>query len=92
MNDPSSKMKSDEQLGQEQELEQNGVSSGATSVTLKPTKKNQRSSILEFILSFRPFQGIIRDIRSRAPYYWSDWKDAWNYRVVPATVLIFFAK
>jgi boron transporter len=36
--------------------------------------------------------GIIRDIRARAPWYWSDWKDAWNYRVVPATALIFFAK
>ncbi|PCH40371.1 hypothetical protein WOLCODRAFT_136829 [Wolfiporia cocos MD-104 SS10] len=35
--------------------------------------------------------GIIRDIRSRAPYYISDWTDAWNYRVVPAIVLIFFA-
>ena len=37
-------------------------------------------------------RGIIFDIRARAPYYWSDWKDAWNYRVVPATALIFFAK
>ena len=36
--------------------------------------------------------GIIVDIRARAPWYFSDWKDAWNYRVVPATALIFFAK
>ncbi|RXW22878.1 hypothetical protein EST38_g2990 [Candolleomyces aberdarensis] len=36
-------------------------------------------------------RGIIHDIRARTPYYWSDWKDAWNYRVVPATALIFFA-
>lgn len=35
--------------------------------------------------------GIRRDIRARAPYYVSDWTDAWNYRVVPATALIFFA-
>ncbi|KDR82622.1 hypothetical protein GALMADRAFT_58471, partial [Galerina marginata CBS 339.88] len=35
--------------------------------------------------------GIILDIRSRAPWYLSDWIDAWNYRVVPATALIFFA-
>ncbi|KAF8800897.1 hypothetical protein BYT27DRAFT_6819982 [Phlegmacium glaucopus] len=35
--------------------------------------------------------GIIVDIRARAPWYLSDWKDAWNYRVVPATALIFFA-
>ena len=36
--------------------------------------------------------GIARDIRARAPYYVSDWTDAWNYRVVPASALIFFAK
>ena len=36
--------------------------------------------------------GILRDIRARAPWYWSDWKDAWNYRVIPATALVFFAK
>ncbi|KAG6887776.1 hypothetical protein C0992_010785 [Termitomyces sp. T32_za158] len=35
--------------------------------------------------------GIVLDIRARAPWYISDWKDAWNYRVVPATALIFFA-
>lgn len=36
--------------------------------------------------------GIFLDIRARAPWYISDWSDAWNYRVVPATALIFFAK
>jgi boron transporter len=36
--------------------------------------------------------GIINDIRARAPWYISDWTDAWNYRVIPATALIFFAK
>jgi len=36
--------------------------------------------------------GIWNDIRSRAPYYISDWTDSWNYRVVPATTLVFFAK
>ncbi|KAF9534529.1 HCO3 transporter family-domain-containing protein [Crepidotus variabilis] len=35
--------------------------------------------------------GIILDIRARAPWYISDWKDAWNYRVIPATALIFFS-
>ncbi|KII86632.1 hypothetical protein PLICRDRAFT_43269 [Plicaturopsis crispa FD-325 SS-3] len=35
--------------------------------------------------------GIIQDVRARAPWYRSDWVDAWNYRVVPATALIFFA-
>ena len=40
----------------------------------------------------RPFRGMISDVRRRAPYYWSDWKDALDYRVVPATVYMYFAK
>jgi hypothetical protein len=28
---------------------------------------------------------MYNDIKARLPYYWSDWTDAWNYRVVPAT-------
>ncbi|ROT39246.1 putative chloride-bicarbonate anion exchanger AE2 [Sodiomyces alkalinus F11] len=37
------------------------------------------------------FRGILRDLRRRAPYYASDWTDAWDYRVVPATVYMYFA-
>ncbi|KAF2268935.1 hypothetical protein CC78DRAFT_529569 [Lojkania enalia] len=37
------------------------------------------------------FSGMINDVRRRAPYFWSDWKDAWDYRVVPATVYMYFA-
>lgn len=37
------------------------------------------------------FRGMARDLRRRAPYYWSDWTDAWNYRVVPATIYMYFA-
>lgn len=40
----------------------------------------------------RWFRGMIDDVKRRAPYYWSDWKDAWDYRVVPATVYMYFAK
>ncbi|KAF3491582.1 anion exchange family protein [Arthroderma uncinatum] len=40
----------------------------------------------------RFFHGMKNDIKRRAPYYWSDWKDAWDYRVVPATVYMYFAK
>ena len=36
------------------------------------------------------FRGIVKDIRRRAPYYWSDWLDAWDYRVIPATVYMYF--
>jgi hypothetical protein len=38
------------------------------------------------------FRGMVNDIRRRAPYYWSDWRDAWDYRVVPATIYMYFAK
>jgi hypothetical protein len=34
----------------------------------------------------------VNDIRRRAPFYGSDWTDAWDYRVVPATVYMYFAK
>ncbi|KAF2668174.1 anion exchange family protein [Microthyrium microscopicum] len=37
------------------------------------------------------FRGMINDVKRRAPFYWSDWKDAWDYRVVPATVYMYFA-
>ncbi|KAM0249860.1 hypothetical protein ACHAQJ_008869 [Trichoderma viride] len=38
-----------------------------------------------------PFRGMVNDVRRRAPYYVSDWLDAWDYRVVPATVFMYFA-
>ena len=38
------------------------------------------------------FSGMANDIRRRAPFYMSDWKDAWDYRVVPATIYMYFAK
>lgn len=31
------------------------------------------------------FRGMVNDIRRRAPFYISDWTDAWDYRVVPST-------
>lgn len=39
-----------------------------------------------------PFRGMVNDLRRRLPYYLSDWTDAWDYRVVPATVYMYFAK
>ncbi|KUJ19783.1 anion exchange family protein [Mollisia scopiformis] len=39
----------------------------------------------------RFFRGMINDVKRRAPYYRSDWTDAWDYRVVPATVYMYFA-
>lgn len=40
----------------------------------------------------RLFRGMINDVRRRLPFYWSDWRDAWDYRVVPATIYMYFAK
>lgn len=37
-----------------------------------------------------PFHGIYKDIKGRAPYYVSDWTDSYNYRVVPATIYMYF--
>ncbi|KJZ74162.1 Putative transporter [Hirsutella minnesotensis 3608] len=37
------------------------------------------------------FRGMVNDVRRRAPFYSSDWLDAWDYRVVPATVYMYFA-
>lgn len=34
---------------------------------------------------------MVNDLRRRAPYYWSDWRDAVDYRVVPATIYMYFA-
>lgn len=34
--------------------------------------------------------GIYNDIKNRLPYYKSDFTDAWNYRVIPSTVFVFF--
>ncbi|KAI8159652.1 putative transporter [Colletotrichum sp. SAR 10_65] len=34
---------------------------------------------------------MVNDLRRRAPFYVSDWLDAWDYRVVPATVYMYFA-
>ncbi len=42
--------------------------------------------------TIHPFRGMVNDLRRRAPYYASDWLDAWDYRVVPATVYMYFAK
>ncbi|KAL9086321.1 MAG: hypothetical protein Q9159_004221 [Coniocarpon cinnabarinum] len=37
------------------------------------------------------FRGMWNDVKRRAPYYGSDFLDAWDYRVVPATVYMYFA-
>lgn len=36
-------------------------------------------------------RGMINDVKRRAPFFVSDWTDAWDYRVVPATIYMYFA-
>lgn len=43
-------------------------------------------------LGVHPFRGMGKDIRRRAPYYLTDWTDAWTYRVIPSTVDMYFKK
>ncbi|OJJ52254.1 hypothetical protein ASPSYDRAFT_95775 [Aspergillus sydowii CBS 593.65] len=38
----------------------------------------------------RPFRGMYHDVRRRVPYYWSDIKDAWDYRTVASIVRMYF--
>ncbi|OLL26157.1 putative transporter [Neolecta irregularis DAH-3] len=58
-------------------------SSCATSI---PVRKSFSENI-----GIHPFVGIINDIKRRAPFYVSDWTDAWDYRIVPASIYMFFA-
>jgi hypothetical protein len=58
-----------------------------------PMRQSQPSTTSKTGASWktRLFSGMINDIRRRAPFYLSDWKDAWDYRVIPATVYMYFA-
>ncbi|KAF8895312.1 HCO3 transporter family-domain-containing protein [Infundibulicybe gibba] len=67
-------------------MDQSALSSSTTPIPRPVRGGRKRFSWLQSLGA-----GIILDIRARAPWYISDWADAWNYRVVPATALIFFA-
>lgn len=70
----------------------NGSSPSVTIRTPERVVAGSKPGPLKGIGSLKVGAGIWNDIRSRIPYYTSDWTDAWNYRVIPATTLIFFAK
>lgn len=38
-----------------------------------------------------PRPSSLDSLLQRAPFYVSDWTDAWNYRVLPATAFVFFS-
>lgn len=50
----------------------------------------ERKTVWHRLRRFPLCRGIIADVRDRLPYYRSDWTDAWNYRVIPATILTYF--
>ncbi|OCT48352.1 putative transporter [Cladophialophora carrionii] len=58
-------------------------------ISRQPTRSSSRR--VRKWYKIRWFKGITDDLKRRAPYYWSDWKDAWDYRVIPATVYMYFA-
>lgn len=60
---------------------------GAQPVDRTPTRQSAQEWYRTHL-----FRGMLLDIRRRLPYYGSDWTDAWDYRVVPATVYMYFAK
>ncbi|EEQ84083.1 anion exchange family protein [Blastomyces dermatitidis ER-3] len=62
---------------------------GPSSSTATTTRRTSRAIEKWWHVHF--FRGMIGDVKRRAPYYASDWKDAWDYRVVPATVYMYFA-
>lgn len=76
----------DSSYGRQPFLESNDEASAGRSDQERNHRKKQRWWKIHFL------RGIVKDIRRRTPYYKSDWTDAWNYRVIPATVYMFFAK
>ncbi|KAH8821758.1 HCO3 transporter family-domain-containing protein [Xylogone sp. PMI_703] len=74
------------------------------SISFKPARASARQDGLEHAATntsakskpprwwrIRYFRGMVADVKRRLPFYWSDWADAWDYRVVPATVYMYFA-
>lgn len=69
-----------------------GAGAGAETGRATAPERTRSHNMREPWWKIHLFRGMVNDIRKRAPYYLSDWTDAWNYRVVPATVYMFFAK
>lgn len=65
---------------------------GLSRATTRGSRHSSASKKKDAWWKTRLFAGMYNDIRRRAPFYWSDFRDAWDYRVVPATVYMYFAK
>lgn len=53
-------------------------------------KINRACRRVFFLFFGHPFKGMVRDIKANLPFYWSDWSDGLNYRVVPSTIYMYF--
>jgi HCO3- transporter family len=62
------------------------------SALVEPEDTLDRQKSIWDRLGIHPFRGMWKDIRRRAPYYLSDWTDAWTYRVIPSTFDMYFKK
>ncbi|KZF24152.1 hypothetical protein L228DRAFT_90514 [Xylona heveae TC161] len=60
-------------------------------LTTTTSRTSARSHRKKRWWKIRLFRGMWNDVRRRIPYFLSDWTDAWDYRVVPATVYMYFA-
>ncbi|USP80751.1 hypothetical protein yc1106_08025 [Curvularia clavata] len=90
MNDPAPESRSSEM--RERPSRDNGAANqGHLSRTQTNASRKPASTKKTAWWKTSLFSGMINDVRRRAPFYWSDWKDAWDYRVVPATVYMYFA-
>lgn len=38
----------------------------------------------------KPGAGIWLDLQEKVPYYWQDWRDSWDYRVIPSALNTYF--
>ncbi|KAL4918736.1 HCO3 transporter family-domain-containing protein [Aspergillus aurantiobrunneus] len=72
--------------------------SGVSSHNLAPLEREKTGVTYTYeglhgwkgIRYLRPFRGMYHDVRRRLPYYWSDIRDAWDYRTIASIVRMYF--
>jgi hypothetical protein len=73
-----------------EDAEQNGDGLDRIKTTESYTFQGQRGWRQWRIL--RPGRGMYHDVKRRAPFYWSDIRDAFTYRAFASTVRMYFVK
>ncbi|AAS54049.2 AFR677Cp [Eremothecium gossypii ATCC 10895] len=72
--------------------EEHNASKHEGSSDSQPFDEERADSMCEKRRRFPPLgAGIACDVRDRLPQYWSDWTDAWDYRVIPAALETYFS-